>query len=207
MASVPPFLPVLCMVITLAPTLVLEKSFPVRCLLLAPGNGHILCPVCRRPGPLTTTVALSGPRKHHSELVIIFDKMLHCFLWSKRCSVPHSCRKSFPFYVTVASGLQCALCPSSDPALWFAVALWLFFALNFYIVRFPLLSYSTQEMEVPSWLMLAMCHALVVDLALTGLRSLWGQEPWITLGRASDLVRHLNETCEWRLDLSTVDIN
>lgn len=42
--------------------------------------------------------------------------------------------------------------------------------------------------------MLATCHALLVDLALTGLRSLWGQAPWITLGRASDLVRRLNET-------------
>lgn len=90
--------------------------------------------------------------------------------------------------------------------LWFTVTSWLPFALNFCITQAPLLSYSAQTLEAPNGCVLVMCRALVVGLAPTGMRSLWRQEQWLTLGWAWDLVRPLNKTHEWGVDLSICNL-
>lgn len=81
-------------------------------------------------------------------------------------------------------------------------------ALCFKLLHYPvpLLSDSALKMEASNWSMLVVCHALVVGLGLPGVRSLWKQESWLTLGWASDLVRPLNRTYERSVDLSIVDL-
>lgn len=118
----------------------------------------------------------------------------------------------FPFLYDTSSSVSrvCCVLPVVPTqglrALWFTVTSWLPFALNFCITQAPLLSYSAQKLEAPNRCMLVMCRALVVGLSLTGMRSLWRQEQWLTPGWASDLVRPLNKTYEWSVDLSIVNL-